>query len=62
MDLPSTKDAIGGMIFGGLLQSKMDKFEKAFKERGGQLLDVVMYNPEASSYRGELTRAFAGKF
>ena len=33
-------------------------FEKAFKERGGQLLDVVMYNPEASSYRGELTRAF----
>jgi branched-chain amino acid transport system substrate-binding protein len=36
-------------------------FEKAFRERGGQLIDVVMYNPEASSYRGELTRAFAAK-
>jgi ABC-type branched-subunit amino acid transport system substrate-binding protein len=36
-------------------------FEKAFKERGGQLLDVVMYNPEAASYRGELTRAFSSK-
>lgn len=34
MELPSTKDAIGGMIFGGLLQSKMDKFEKDLNQPG----------------------------
>jgi len=36
-------------------------FEKAFKERGGTLTETVMYNPEGTSYRGELTRAFASK-
>jgi hypothetical protein len=36
VDLPSTKDAIGGMIFGGLLQSKMDKFEKDMNQPGGK--------------------------
>lgn len=36
-------------------------FEKAFEQRGGKLVETVMYNPEQSSYRGELTRAFASK-
>jgi hypothetical protein len=36
VDLPSTKDAIGGMIFGGLLQSKMDKFEKDMSQAPGK--------------------------
>jgi branched-chain amino acid transport system substrate-binding protein len=38
-----------------------DYFERAFKERGGTIAETVMYNPEGSSYRGELTRAFAVK-
>jgi ABC-type branched-subunit amino acid transport system substrate-binding protein len=41
--------------------SMKDWFERAYTERGGRVLEVVMYNPEQSAYRGELTRAFATK-
>jgi branched-chain amino acid transport system substrate-binding protein len=41
--------------------SMKDWFETAFKKGGGQIAEVVMYNPEQGSYRGELTRAFAPK-
>lgn len=33
-DVPSTKDAMSGMIFGGLIASRMDKFEKEMKPGG----------------------------
>jgi branched-chain amino acid transport system substrate-binding protein len=38
-----------------------DYFQKAFEERGGKVIEAVMYNPDQSSYRGELARAFASK-
>jgi ABC-type branched-subunit amino acid transport system substrate-binding protein len=41
--------------------SMKEWFERAYTERGGRVLEVVMYNPEQSSYRGELTRAFTLK-
>jgi branched-chain amino acid transport system substrate-binding protein len=41
--------------------SMKDWFETAFKKGGGQIAEIVMYNPEQGSYRGELTRAFSQK-
>lgn len=34
VEMPSTREALGGMIFGGLIASKMEKFEKDMNQPG----------------------------
>ena len=40
-ELPSTRDALGGMLFGGLISSKMEKFEKEMNQPGAKRRSVL---------------------
>jgi len=40
-DMPSTREALSGMILGGLLSSKMDKYEKEMGQPGGKKRSVL---------------------
>jgi prephenate dehydrogenase len=42
VELPNTKDAISGMLFGGLIASKMEKFEKEMGQSGGPKRSSVL--------------------
>ncbi|KAI3592078.1 ABC transporter, substrate-binding protein (cluster 4, leucine/isoleucine/valine/benzoate) (plasmid) [Cupriavidus sp. U2] len=41
--------------------SMVDPFVNTFKKSGGQILDVVYYNPNQPSYRAEVEKVFARK-